>query len=156
MPNLDVALLAASDDEVLSPVQEGVVDLAVALQVFVGGVSEHGLEVAEGAHRPVALVLTLEAVLQHLLHAEPVEVRTLAPRTAPPRPHPPRETVLAAQGGGGAGGTNLLLLLPDELLQTQVLRLLLGGGGEFLREFEEEVGLGGGGGEGVVGVGVGV
>ena len=86
MPDLDDALLASSDDQLVAPIQDGVEYLAVGLQVGLGGVAEHGFEVREGADGPVALVLNPEAVVQDLIDLELVEVGTFNCLSLPPAP----------------------------------------------------------------------
>lgn len=77
MPHLNQAFFATGQYQLFGLVEYGVIDGTEIFDILISRVSEHGLEMGEAAQRLVALVLSLEGILEDLLNAESVKVGTL-------------------------------------------------------------------------------
>ena len=77
MPYLNEPFFSTGENKVLTAIEDGIVCGAVALNVLIGCMAVHRLEMHEAVDGLVALIFSLEGVLEDLVDIELIKVGAL-------------------------------------------------------------------------------
>lgn len=125
MPKLYQSFLPSSYYELFWSIENGIINLGVALNILLCRVTKHCLQVDKAAHSFIALILGLKAIMQYLFDVKLVKIRALDWSLNVFTFNYSLKSILLGCWGGTKRWSNLFFFLSPVFFQASKLLLLL-------------------------------